>query len=1070
MRIKIKIEKPKFHLIPHTLKMVNNNQKKSALLKQHAHEIKVDSVNKGFVSAGKSTYKANHFCAEICGDNEMVVAYNTKKSALSMGFKCVSYNKFNMMMKNKVDEGLYEVLDEHTPRKLFFDVDFYDGDMDQYNQMKKDLFGVFSKEGINITDENVCEAGYQGLKKGKNFISYHIIVNNGVVFKNQAHLKNCMDTMGEKYPIIKNIIDMCVYNKFRNFRFPYQSKNGNNKVIQSCDMTLSVDNTCILYKGDMDSCVVAKDYGGSTPAEATSSSTRKSNNNLTHTNFADAFPKGFTWDVGKNDGSLEYIIKSIPNNKNVGYDVFQKIGMALYRVCHDKKLPQLDGLTLWYDWTKKYDSACDFSKLRGMWNSFNTEGFGMKTLLSYAKMFNKNFDIKKKQEHKMYDVPKNTFENEVVLESKYISQGCDFGSLLSNHRVSLVRSPMGSGKTWGARAILEGDHRICYVSCKRAFCSAIHTQIQPYGFVNYLDFEKGDKREIGKAKKILISIESLYSCADQYDFIFFDECETLFTNITGEMNVKNNAMGSLMKLTQILKNGKLVLMDAYLGKRTIDFTNEFMKTNNIKPAEVVFINNLFVNEERTYRECKDISINGTRFTKKQVFKSAIMKSIREGKKIAVCSGSRTLLEEVELEILKYDNELKYIFYNKKNPLPLGTNVNVAWDDIKVLMYSPTITAGISYDERDDHTPFDELFIYIGFSFNPLARDIIQAHKRVRKFTSSEIVVCVLNLENLIDYDQLPTDMEVIKKREKNFVEDLYKEGVYTLSEIESLKWVEGIYNNNILERNINDSSLPKVMEEFFEMENIKKVGNLTMEGFTDCVESVDHSNYNEIEDLSLLEFEIIDAKRQAREFDGITDAEWDQYKKAWFTNIKTDPNLTIDELKEYYDRNLVPNAEDFGNETKSNNIAWFLKGVAEESITKLKLEIAADYEEINDIPLEEVGVVELKETKHKKQQLCLEIFDRLNLYNTETKEIEIGKEFNTLDLEEMIGDFSKIRPSSINKMCVYQSFKNGNKDKNTFTLDNLKALVNAVMRDEFNMEISKPIKTNYYCEREEEKC
>lgn len=177
--------------------------------------------------------KAVHFVSKIATDNNAVaVAYNTGYTQLSMGFKAVSYGRLDKMLTNETDNGWYEVLDYETPRKIFFDIDFYEGDMTMYNKYKDYIFEAFGAEGIEITGENIKEYGYVGEKKGKSYLSYHIIVNNGFVAKNQIHLKGIIDYMILKYPKLSEMIDCGVYNKFRNFRLPYQAKNGDSNAIQ----------------------------------------------------------------------------------------------------------------------------------------------------------------------------------------------------------------------------------------------------------------------------------------------------------------------------------------------------------------------------------------------------------------------------------------------------------------------------------------------------------------------------------------------------------------------------------------------------------------------------------------------------------------------------------------------------------------------------------------------------------------------------------------------------------------------------------------------------------------------
>ena len=93
-------------------------------------------------------------------------------------------------------------------------------------------------------------------------------------------------------------------------------------------------------------------------------------------------------------------------------------------------------------------------------------------------------------------------------------------------------------------------------------------------------------------------------------------------------------------------------------------------------------------------------------------------------------------------------------------------------------------------------------------------------------------------------------------------------------------------------------------------------------------------------------------------------------------------------------------------------------------------------------------VVEFNNIKIKKTALIYDMFKRLKLYDEETNTINIDKEFNTMDIENMMEDYEKIRYSSINKMLLFELLTNKNKDKSKFTILNMKAVINNVMKDE----------------------
>ena len=85
----------------------------------------------------------------------------------------------------------------------------------------------------------------------------------------------------------------------------------------------------------------------------------------------------------------------------------------------------------------------------------------------------------------------------------------------------------------------------------------------------------------------------------------------------------------------------------------------------------------------------------------------IIKKLNENERCVFVCGSRTYAEWA-LEHIKRDTKDKNIqFYNCNNRLPFDTDVNTEWAEYDLLIYTPSITCGISYTAK----PFDNLFIY-----------------------------------------------------------------------------------------------------------------------------------------------------------------------------------------------------------------------------------------------------------------------------------------------------------------------------------------------------------------------
>ena len=191
---------------------------------------------------------------------------------------------------------------------------------------------------------------------------------------------------------------------------------------------------------------------------------------------------------------------------------------------------------------------------------------------------------------------------------------------------------------------------------------------------------------------------------DECDLLIIDESESIFNIISSETLLNNGVDDNLQKLKNLITNSKSILiMDAFLTNRSFKAIIDINEPteNKVEKENSYYLKNNFKYEERTAKD----------WEKNQMI-SYIISLLNENKRVVLCSGSKKYGDKLVLNIKEHfpdweeDNEI--LFYNKYNQLPNETNVNEKWSNCKVLIYSPTITCGISYTNTD--APFDNLFI------------------------------------------------------------------------------------------------------------------------------------------------------------------------------------------------------------------------------------------------------------------------------------------------------------------------------------------------------------------------
>jgi len=776
----------------------------------------------------------------------------------------------------KQNHYLYEILKDE--RKFYMDIEFpYENDEQATHKLGlifklvRDCFaecgietGYKRKRDFFSKNIGVGEAG--GFKDIKKFSS-HLIMNDGNYFKSYSdinkfakYMRQTIDENEDLHDLIfetdqqrNYAIDFGVYTKNRLFKLPYQSKPKSSR-IQKPPAKTPDDLEKILISNPVKSNLVdvskltlkteKKSYQVKNKAGKVIGKNIPSN----VADFLEAFKKDLPDECpipdGEPDsGSLEYVVASIHNSKAVNWDTFCAVGMAIKRASGG------NGFQLWVEWTRKGGWNLNITEMSGMWGRFTTEGYGYSTLLNLAKLCNPNliaqhptgmlFELKK---HTYTRVVNKRYLNENDFNLKQYDRAVKTGEDLYNkethkfnykaehvdNEVSYIKSPMGTGKSFNIHQIQKDYNRIVYLSSKRAFATAMGKEFEKDGFKNYIDLTISERYN---CPKIIISLESFHQInPDDIDLLIIDESESIF-NIIGShtLQVKGEGLNNLLVFEKAVRTARKVLvMDAFLSKRSMN------AVDTIRPrCQSALTINEWKPPKRTAKRCKD----------KAAMWLELKKCLEAGERCCVVSGSKKYaihlvdmaikagLVKGELDddgIYREKDDVK--LYHSSNPLDLATNVNEEWSKCKLLLYSPTITCGISYDNPDEH--FDRLFVYMPNIFSACFRDAVQALKRVRHFKNDELFFC-LNTQGNYNKDMSPVYFDKVKELIYNYKTKIFSDDEHYISlQAKNLKgdyrtlkdWVSEARIYNILEANISGIYIEIVCSKYFALENIEIKG------------------------------------------------------------------------------------------------------------------------------------------------------------------------------------------------------------------------------------------------------
>ena len=666
----------------------------------------------------------------------------------------------------KVNNNLFEIISKGSAFKLYFDIDARYVDDATNEKMLKCVYDVV-KDILNIEmkEEQLAICFGKGIKDDYTKVSWHIVVNNGIYFENMDDCKKAMKHLqyaiitNDKYNILRNgVLDFNVYKDNQAFKFPYQSK-AFKKIIQRptkttnkfTDFVLTYQMSCDIDFYDVSDF---KDIDTSKKVIKTASGKKMTLNfdvAIALKQYQESFGKGFKLGKvkGKKSDGLTYYLDSIPNSAKVDRVIWKMVGWCISKITKNS----VEGLELWAKWTSGY-KATTKEDLMEEYNSHNAEkGYGWSTLYNMARIFNKSMEKNDSLFDPLFD-DRETFNVEKqVINSRYNGQKVDVKELVKNNDVIAIKAPMGCGKSYDLKQLFNerdsyGDYKyksICYYSCKRAFASSMIHDFSQYGFINYLDVEY--KQDIMEKDRIICSVESIHYCRDKYDIVIIDESESIADNLMGEMFKKNKPIECSLNIKEMIRNSpKVMIMDAYITSRSFDMIKDIIG-EDINKKKAHYLINEYKYPQRKYHDLD-----------KKLFVDALVKKIKEGKRCAVVCGSKKLSEYIRNEMPSNVN-IKY--YDSRTPLPINCNVNEEWKDAQLLMYTPTITAGISYDpqlngEKGISKHYDNLFIYCVNKGSCHFRDTIQAHKRVRDFKSNEVYICINDKYRGHPIEMMPT--------------------------------------------------------------------------------------------------------------------------------------------------------------------------------------------------------------------------------------------------------------------------------------------------------------------------
>jgi len=370
-----------------------------------------------------------------------------------------------------------------------------------------------------------------------------------------------------------------------------------------------------------------------------------------------------------------------------------------------------------------------------------------------------------------------------------------------------IKAAMKMGKTKKLKEYLETYFNakntfkqvVIFLAFRQTFANEIYSKTKELGFKLYSDI-KGEIN-LNKNNKIIIQMESLHRILVKniinIDLLIMDESESIFEQFgSGKFKNLNLSFNIFHKI--FTESNKLICMDANLTNRTYNL----IKTYRFNNDEAQFNENVYYHEN-SYKNCTDDKYY---FLEDKVTMYSVLDSkLKQNKKIVIVSNSLKEIKNLEIyistnnptikdKIKTYSSETSYSekvehfsdvskhwkFITKKGVPNTESNSNSnnngnSTIPISVLIYSPTVSAGVSFEE-----PYYDLMFGYFTDKSCTVESCRQMMGRIRILNDKEYYIYI-NSKSTVDY---PIDEESISNYYKynlnnltNKFDDLNNEGI-----------------------------------------------------------------------------------------------------------------------------------------------------------------------------------------------------------------------------------------------------------------------------------------------------
>jgi hypothetical protein len=665
------------------------------------------------------------------------MTYKIKESITDKAVININENNLKEFIENH-NTGFEVIIDKV---RGYFDFDIqYETKTTANNNELTDITNAKTYATVITGDENVKILTANGLKNnGKYVNSIHIITPT--IYNSGQELLNKINNYDGDIKIQPDRTVYCRKGKMQLFRLPYTSKKGETRPLVLTDIVDGkiVKDNCIPDNDTLKTLMVSVGLGGGSPPITPCTNTVIDDDvRLVMDIFRNAMP----------EESPNWKYKSTKEHKNGTTINLKRLHGSHCEFCnrvHDND-----------------DTAYLFK-----FNNGNVI-FGCCRLKGATKLIHKPI----KEELKEIDAD--------VLTSQYMSQFESAGFNVSVHNEKYctdikefmdcnanligIRANMGTGKTFAnsqvvANILRENPNARILVISMRISLAKKYSKDYPE-FTCYLyEKERGLNDD-----RLICQLDSLYRIRDStsFDMVVIDEVDQSLRHIVSKTYMKNQCVRRNIKMfNSIIKHSKqVILMSANLTVKNMKYIRKLRR--NSCDTNMVFYNQYVP---------RRFKILITKHTADIV--SEIIQDLKHARKVYIASNYGVKkLEEVKRQLLEYKPNAKILVIcsttlDNDDVKKAIADPDVEWGNYDVIITSPSVQGGVSYDVKNKIDKVYGMFINTTNS----SGDACQMLRRVRHPKSSKILISYKKCNGYIPiYDRDEMIASIIKKRNIQFQE------------------------------------------------------------------------------------------------------------------------------------------------------------------------------------------------------------------------------------------------------------------------------------------------------------